>query len=355
MLLVYLGSTLYHAWPRGAIKSVFQVIDHSAIFLLIAGTYTPFTLGPLRGAWGWTILGLVWATGDFRGDPEKRPRNRAAAETFHGALLGNGLADSDRVPAPAHACAAPQPGLAGSRRRCLYRREFIFFVSKRSPLHSLRLALVCPPRARACHFIAIFCLRLRMKTSPNDTLPVEHNDPINARILAISEDKIAGFVREPFAEIAGRAGLPVETVLERIVAMLRAGTVRRVRQTLLATNLADGALVAWKVPPEKIDAAFDWMSQRDPFSGHVVVAFDRCGHAGFGIQTLDNPESAARVFRCRSMARLLSADGRRGTIPAHAGERNFHVRRRPRSAKNDRARQQSRTTRQNDRRRSRRS
>jgi DNA-binding Lrp family transcriptional regulator len=110
-----------------------------------------------------------------------------------------------------------------------------------------------------------------VKISPNETLPVEHNDPINARILAISEDQIAGFVREPFAEIAQRAGLPVETVLERIVGMLRAGTVRRVRQTLLATNLADGALVAWKVPPEKIDAAFDWMSQRDPFSGHVVL------------------------------------------------------------------------------------
>jgi len=110
-----------------------------------------------------------------------------------------------------------------------------------------------------------------MKTLPNDALPVEHNDPINARILAISEDKIAGFVREPFGEIAERAGLPVETVLQRIIAMLRAGTIRRVRQTLLATNLADGALVAWKVPPEKIDAAFDWMAQRDPFSGHVVL------------------------------------------------------------------------------------
>ena len=65
MLLVYLGSTLYHAWPRGPIKSVFQVIDHSAIFLLIAGTYTPFTLGPLRGAWGWTILVLVWTLAVF--------------------------------------------------------------------------------------------------------------------------------------------------------------------------------------------------------------------------------------------------------------------------------------------------
>jgi DNA-binding Lrp family transcriptional regulator len=102
-------------------------------------------------------------------------------------------------------------------------------------------------------------------------LPVEHNDPINAKILAISEDKIEGFVREPFLEIARRAEVGVETVMARIAAMLRAGTIRRVRQTLLATNLADGALVAWKVPPEKIDAAFDWMFQRDPFSGHVVL------------------------------------------------------------------------------------
>ncbi|MBA2433955.1 MAG: hemolysin III family protein [Chthoniobacterales bacterium] len=65
MLLVYFGSTLYHAWPRGPVKSVFQVIDHSAIFLLIAGTYTPFTLGPLRGAWGWSILALVWTMAIF--------------------------------------------------------------------------------------------------------------------------------------------------------------------------------------------------------------------------------------------------------------------------------------------------
>jgi hemolysin III len=65
MLLVYCGSTLYHAWPRGTLKSLFQVIDHSAIFLLIAGTYTPFTLGPLRGPWGWTILALVWTLALF--------------------------------------------------------------------------------------------------------------------------------------------------------------------------------------------------------------------------------------------------------------------------------------------------
>lgn len=60
MVLLYLASTLYHALPAGQAKRVFRIIEHSAIFLLIAGTYTPFTLGVLRGAWGWTLLGLVW-------------------------------------------------------------------------------------------------------------------------------------------------------------------------------------------------------------------------------------------------------------------------------------------------------
>ena len=67
----------------------------------------------------------------------------------------------------------------------------------------------------------------------------------------VSEDKIAGFVRDPFAEIARRTGLPLSTVLERIREMLEAKTIRRVRQTLLATNLASGALVAWKVAAGK--------------------------------------------------------------------------------------------------------
>src|SRR5438094_3757878 len=102
-------------------------------------------------------------------------------------------------------------------------------------------------------------------------LPVEHNDPINAKILAISEDKIEGFVREPFEEIANRSGVALDVVIARIAAMLRAGTIRRVRQTLLATNLAKGALVAWRVPEEKLSAAFDYMFQKDPFSGHVVI------------------------------------------------------------------------------------
>lgn len=60
ILLLYLGSTLYHALPVGKAKRIFRIIEHSAIFLLIAGTYTPFTLGVLRGTWGWTLFGLIW-------------------------------------------------------------------------------------------------------------------------------------------------------------------------------------------------------------------------------------------------------------------------------------------------------
>ena len=61
MWLLYLCSTLYHAWPQTRLKCALQIVDHSAIFLLIAGTYTPFVLIALRGAWGWTLFAIVWS------------------------------------------------------------------------------------------------------------------------------------------------------------------------------------------------------------------------------------------------------------------------------------------------------
>jgi hypothetical protein len=103
------------------------------------------------------------------------------------------------------------------------------------------------------------------------TVPIETSDAINARILSVSEDKIQGFQRDPFREIARLSGVELPVVTERIQAMLRAGTIRRVRQTLMATNLAPGSLVAWQVPANRLDAAFDFMFQNDPFSGHVVI------------------------------------------------------------------------------------
>src|SRR2546428_3957865 len=142
-------------------------------------------------------------------------------------------------------------------------------------------------------------------------LPVEHNDPVNARILAISEDKIEGFVREPFEEIANRSGVAVDVVLARIAAMLRSGTIRRVRQTLLATNLAEGALVAWKVPEENIDAAFDFMFQRDPFSGHVVLRSTDTLSAGSDYKlwtTVKVPHGFSLEEHCRLLGGKIGAE-----------------------------------------------
>ena len=101
--------------------------------------------------------------------------------------------------------------------------------------------------------------------------PVSIEDPVNTAILAVAEDQIAGFHRDPLAEIATCSGVELALVVERIRAMLRAGTIRRVRQTLLANRLAEGSLVAWQVPPERLQAAFDYLFERDPFSGHVVI------------------------------------------------------------------------------------
>jgi DNA-binding Lrp family transcriptional regulator len=142
-------------------------------------------------------------------------------------------------------------------------------------------------------------------------LPVEHDDPINSKILAISEDKIEGFVREPFDEIARRSGVGADMVMARIAAMLRAGTIRRVRQTLLATNLAEGALVAWKVPEDKIDAAFGWMFQHDPFSGHVVLRSTDTLSAGSDYKlwtTVKVPRGFSLEAHCQLLAKKVGAE-----------------------------------------------
>lgn len=103
------------------------------------------------------------------------------------------------------------------------------------------------------------------------TVPVNLDDAVNRAILAVSEDRVQGFQREPLTVIATQSGVALPIVVERIRAMLAAGTIRRVRQTLLSTSLAKGALAAWNVPPERLSEAFDDLFQNDPFSGHVVI------------------------------------------------------------------------------------
>jgi DNA-binding Lrp family transcriptional regulator len=142
------------------------------------------------------------------------------------------------------------------------------------------------------------------------TIRVSTTDAINARILAISEDKLQGFQADPVGEIARLSGVDEATVIERIQAMLRAGTIRRVRQTLMATNLARGALVAWQVPEEKLASAFDWMFQRDPFSGHVVIRSTDQAIAGAKYRlwtTLKVPQGYSLAKHCEFLCRQTGA------------------------------------------------
>lgn len=146
---------------------------------------------------------------------------------------------------------------------------------------------------------------------PGTENPTEHTDPVNARILAVAEDQIRGFHRHPFQFVADQSGLPLETVHDRVRAMLRAGVVRRVRQTFLANKLADGGLVAWKMAPEKFDAAFDFMVREDPFSGHVVLRSTDREVSGFDYKlwtTVKVPRGREIAEHCDALKRLLGAE-----------------------------------------------
>lgn len=170
-------------------------------------------------------------------------------------------------------------------------------------------------------------------TSQLDTsVPTEITDPVNARILAVSEDRIAGFLLDPFAQIADQAGLDVETVHARLRAMLASGTIRRIRQTLMATNLAPGALVAWRITNDKLDAGFDFMWQDDPFSGHIVIRSTDAETPGSGYRlwtTLKVPQGFSMKRHCDFLMARIGAEAYR-IMPA---KRLFalgvgHVRRR---------------------------
>ena len=126
MIFLYLSSTLYHVLPESRAKQVFRVLDHVAIFLLIAGTYTPFTLGVLRGPWGWTLFSIVWSlavlgvtlkiTGAlWHPAPLDRP------------LSGNGLVDGHSDPTALVEGAIAGHSPAGGRRHRIHGRTGILW------------------------------------------------------------------------------------------------------------------------------------------------------------------------------------------------------------------------------------
>jgi hypothetical protein len=142
-------------------------------------------------------------------------------------------------------------------------------------------------------------------------VPIDVADPINAQILSVSEDRIAGFLLDPVSEIAAMSGVPVDVVVERLRAMLASGTIRRIRQTLMATSLAPGALVAWKVPSQGLDAAFDFLVRDDPFSGHVVIRStdgDTPGAAYRLWTTLKVPQGFSIERHCEVLKTMIGAE-----------------------------------------------
>jgi len=148
---------------------------------------------------------------------------------------------------------------------------------------------------------------------PQHTVPIQIDDPVNARILAVSEDKVQGYLCDPIGEIAKQSAVDIDTVIDRLRAMLEAGTIRRIRQTLMAVNLAPGALVAWRVPPEKLNSAFDFMFREDPFSGHVVIrSTDR-----------DTPGSQYRLWTTLKVPAGYSMDKHCGYLMSRTGAESY--------------------------------
>ncbi len=151
------------------------------------------------------------------------------------------------------------------------------------------------------------------------TIPSSIDDPINLAILRISEDQLSGFQRDPYGVIAEQSGIEINIVLERIQAMLEAGTIRRVRQTLNTTKLAAGALVAWSLPEDRLQQAFDYMFERDPFSGHVVLRTTDDGAAGARYRlwtTLKTPQGYSLEKHARFLTEQTGATDLR-IMPAH--------------------------------------
>jgi hemolysin III len=151
-IFLYLASTLYHAVPHARAKGVLRVLDHGAIFFLIAGTYTPFTLGVLRGPWGWTLLGIVWSLA-IVGVTLKLTTRLQHPVLSTGLYLGMGWLAV--VAARPFWQRVPLPGLllllAGG---VAYTAGVAFFTARRLPYNHLAWHL-CVLTGTACHYFAV--------------------------------------------------------------------------------------------------------------------------------------------------------------------------------------------------------
>lgn len=145
VILLYLASTLYHALPTGKAKAVFRIIEHSAIFLLIAGTYTPFTLGVLRGAWGLDAFRGCLGSCRSRGGAEGI-RQGLPPDTLHRPLSVDGVGYRNR--GRSVVCQSPNSWLAlvACRGLILQHRGSLFRDRFEAAVWPLNLASICCSR-----------------------------------------------------------------------------------------------------------------------------------------------------------------------------------------------------------------
>lgn len=157
--------------------------------------------------------------------------------------------------------------------------------------------------------MSVATLEVLPASAAGRAVPVSAHDLINRSILEVSEDRVRGFVRDPMRTISELTNVPMPIVVQRIRAMLEAGTIRRVRQTLMATNLAQGALIAWKISEYRVEAAFDFIATRDPFSGHVVIRNGENGPSEWRLwTTLKVPAAFSMERHCDFLLKQTGAE-----------------------------------------------
>jgi len=152
MMLLYLASTLYHAFPKSRTKEIFQIFDHGAIFLLIAGTYTPFTLGLLYGPWGWTLFGIVWSLA-ILGIVIKSIRGASSGKLSTALYLAMGwIALIAIKPLLAN---VPTPGLVWLLAGGIMYSAGVFFFIKKHITYSHFIWHIFVLAGTACHVVSI--------------------------------------------------------------------------------------------------------------------------------------------------------------------------------------------------------
>jgi len=153
LIVLYLSSTLYHSLRHEGAKKVFHVFDHCAIYLLIAGTYTPFTLVTLRGSWGWTLFGIIWAlaVAGVAKDVFLHGRLRALSVVLY-VLMGWLIVIAFQ---PLRA-ALPSAGIAWLLAGGVaYTVGIVFFAMSKRVTHSHGVWHLCVMAGSICHYVAV--------------------------------------------------------------------------------------------------------------------------------------------------------------------------------------------------------